>query len=67
MNANSKTRSQGRFNISLVFAIGLLVLSAALVRLQVDTAVVGYLLLILLSPMLVLLASDLKQVKKVSQ
>ena len=67
MNAISKTQSRGRLNIALAFAIGLLVLSAALVRIQVDAAVMGYLLLILLSPMLVLLASDLKQVKKVSQ
>jgi hypothetical protein len=65
MNANTKNKS--RFGLFVGIAACLLVLLAFIAGIEIwhlQIATYGYFLLIGLSPVLVLLVSDLKQIKK---
>ncbi len=64
MNAQNKSRSQSPLNVVFILATVITFLFAFFGGFQFDFTTLGYLLLIILSPVLVLFASDLKQIKK---
>ena len=66
MNAYNKTRSQSRLNALWILSIGITFVAAFFAGIEFDFITLGYFLLIILSPALVLFASDLKRMKKVS-
>jgi len=64
MNARNKRTSQSMVNLVSILAGSLIFLFAFFAGVQFDFTTLGYCMLILLSPVLVLFASDLKQMKK---
>lgn len=64
MNPTIKTRIQSSLNAVFILATGMTFLFAFLSGFQFDVVALGYFMLIIASPVLVLLASDLRKLKK---